>query len=133
MSLTKLLNSIFITDLSHIILEYLQFSGCLEYTLKKKKEGNQVGDSQLEDEIYYSSIYFMTVLPNGNIASGSTNGYIHIWKHDSTLLYIINGHLDRVTSLVAQSNNNLISCSGDKTIKIWSAENSYKNIYTLTG
>ena len=44
---------------------------------------------------------------------------------------IKNAHDDVIIKVIYCSNNNLISCSDDKTIKIWKENNNYENIQIL--
>ncbi|MGB3208709.1 MAG: WD40 repeat domain-containing serine/threonine-protein kinase [Crinalium sp.] len=63
----------------------------------------------------------IAISPNGKIlATGSDDNTIAIWDlANQNLLRTINGHSWSVSSLVFQSNSELISGSWDKTVKIW--------------
>ena len=62
----------------------------------------------------------MTLLPDGSLASGSSDKTIRIWDPKSlqTIKKLI-GHYDRVNSLVLLPDGRLVSCSDDKINKIW--------------
>jgi len=59
------------------------------------------------------------VLPNNIIASGGRSGIIRLWDLDGTYRYNLRGHTFTVNQIVTLDNNQLASCSGDKSIRIW--------------
>lgn len=62
----------------------------------------------------------LAVLKNGNIASGSQDGYIRIWNiRNGNLNHTIPAHSGWVYSLIVLHNGNLVSGSWDYKIKIW--------------
>jgi WD40 repeat protein len=63
----------------------------------------------------------LTILPNGDIVSGSVDITIKIWNpNDGTLKQTLNGHTNWVNALATLPNGDIVSGSSDKTIKIWS-------------
>ena len=67
-----------------------------------------------------SYVASLVVLPNGDIASGSSDSTIKIWN---TTTYeckkTLEGHTDWIRSLVVLQNGDLASSSDDRTIRIW--------------
>ena len=88
-------------------------------------------------EGHFSDIYSMCFSSDGEIlASGSDNNMIILWNCN-TVFNILNTlyHPGRIVSLCFSTNFNhkvLVSCSSNKTIKIWDCENNYKEIITIT-
>ena len=77
-------------------------------------------------------IWTLTLLPNGLIASGSTDLTIKIWDITKTYpLYTLSGHTDAIRALTVINNEYLASCSHDKTIKLWSLS-SYSIVKSWT-
>ena len=71
-----------------------------------------------------NAIYDIIELPNGNIASCSSDNTIKIWSLSSEqCLITLTGHQGTVWNMCLLRDSRLASCSDDKTIKIW-------NIYT---
>jgi WD40 repeat protein len=67
----------------------------------------------------------LTVLQNGDLASGSWDSTIKIWNPiDGTLKRTLNEHTDEVCALTVLQNGDLASGSRDKTIKIWSTKSN---------
>lgn len=66
-------------------------------------------------------IYSLTLLKNGNILCGCEYGMICIFNPKKKNLQFINEriHQDSVQSLLEINKNTFISCSLDKTIKVW--------------
>jgi WD40 repeat protein len=63
----------------------------------------------------------LTVLQNGDLASGSDDKTIKIWNPiDGTLKRTLTGHTNSVLALTVLQNGDLASGSSDTTIKIWS-------------
>ena len=67
-----------------------------------------------------STVYAITILPNGNIVSGSADKTIKIWNSTSfELIDTLTGHTKNVWTLAVLPNGNIVSGSWDKTIKLW--------------
>ncbi|CAF1013692.1 unnamed protein product [Brachionus calyciflorus] len=80
-----------------------------------------------------SGVSSLTVLNNGNLASGSVDRTIKIWNtNDFSLVRTLTGHTDIVRTLSVLKNGNLASGSSDRTIKIWNT-NDGSLIRTITG
>ena len=58
----------------------------------------------------------LEVLPDGRLASGSSDGTILIWDVDTSDYTAFKGHSSDVISLTAVPNGRLVSGSNDKTI-----------------
>ena len=90
----------------------------------------------LKKEVKYSDyIFCLATLNDNRIASGCRDGLINIYKKNYDLDFQIKEHSGRVFYLFTHSNGNLISCSYDKTIKVFSIldnDNNYKCIQTIT-
>jgi WD40 repeat protein len=72
----------------------------------------------------------MTLLPNGLIASGSSDTKIMIWNITKTYpLYTLTGHSNWIRALVVINNQLIASTGYDSTIKLWSL-NTYANSQT---
>jgi WD40 repeat protein len=65
------------------------------------------------------SMYCLAALPNGNLASGSSAGSVHIWNTDGETLAVLKGHLSYVCALAVLCPTLLASASGDGTVKVW--------------
>ena len=90
----------------------------------------------LKKEVKYSDyIFCLATLNDNRIASGCRDGLINIYKPNYDLDFQIKEHSGRVFYLFTHSNGNLISCSYDKTIKVFSFlddDNNYKCIQTIS-
>ena len=90
----------------------------------------------LKKEVKYSDyIFCLATLNDNRIASGCRDGSINIYKPNYDLDFQIKEHSGRVFYLFTHSNGNLISCSYDKTIKVFSFlddDNNYKCIQTIS-
>ena len=73
----------------------------------------------------------LTVFPNTDFASGSSDGTIIIWSSNGDYKRTLHGHTNLVKSLVVLPSGKLASGSKDNTIKIWSADGNLEK--TLTG
>jgi WD40 repeat protein len=108
---------------------------------KLLNERNQTKDFSLsginiKKEVKYSDyIFCLATLNDNRIASGCRDGSINIYKPNYDLDFQIKEHSGRVFYLFTHSNGNLISCSYDKTIKVFSFlddDNNYKCIQTIS-
>ena len=109
---------------------------------KLLNERNQTKDFSLsginiKKEVKYSDyIFCLATLNDNRIASGCRDGLINIYKKNYDLDFQIKEHSGRVFYLFTHSNGNLISCSYDKTIKVFSFldddDHNYKCIQTIT-
>ena len=108
---------------------------------KQLNERNQIKDFSLngisiKKEVKYSDyIFCLATLNDNRIASGCKDGFINIYNLNYDLDFQIKEHSGRVFYLFTHSNGNLISCSYDKTIKVFSIldnDNNYKCIQTIT-
>jgi len=68
--------------------------------------------------------------PDGkNIISGSNDELIKIWDLNGNCLKTLEGHKDRITSLIiTPDSKNIVSGSYDKIIKIWDLETLKKDL-----
>ena len=65
-------------------------------------------------------VYALTTLPNGDLASASSDQTLKIWNpNDGNLKLTLNGHNSLVKALTTLPNGDLVSGADDKTIKIW--------------
>ena len=101
-----------------------------------KTKDFSLGNISIKKEVKYSDyIFCLTTLIDNRIASGCKDGVINIYKANYDLDFQIREHSGRVFYLFTHSNGNLISCSYDKTIKIFSFledDNNYKCIQTIS-
>lgn len=74
----------------------------------------------------------MYVLPDGRIALYGNINYIRIWNPYDNSIIRLEGHTDNIESLCVLGRDQLISGSGDNTIKIWDLS-SYIVKRTLKG
>lgn len=66
----------------------------------------------------------MTLLSNGNLASGSDDKTIKIWNTtDGRLIRTLSNHTNKILSLLVLSNGYLASSSSDFSLKIWNTNN----------
>ena len=82
------------------------------------------------------SIFYVDIKDENNFITSSIND-IKSWIKENNLFTINqnikNAHKDWITKAIYYQKNKIISCSWDKTIKIWEENNdNYKNIQTLT-
>lgn len=60
------------------------------------------------------------VCNNGDYVAGSRYGSLRIYDHSNFLLkFNLIGHNEKIFKIIQLDNNDLASCSADKTIKIW--------------
>jgi len=90
------------------------------------------------EENLYQAKSKLIILNNSVIVAGLSNGEIVIWKklkNKSTLQLVayLAGHSSEVYALTVLKNNSLVSCSGDKTMKIWNqiSPSSFECVNTL--
>ncbi len=79
-----------------------------------------------------SNVKILTLLQNGNLASGSGDNTIRIWSPMLSLIKTLSGHNDAVTTLKVLNNGNVASGSFDSLVKIWNPEDG-SLIFNLTG
>lgn len=68
------------------------------------------------------SVLALAFSPNGNLlATGSTNGVVHIWDIASDkIIASLNGHTDWIRAIeFSHDGNLLVSCGDDQTLRIW--------------
>ena len=83
---------------------------------------------------HFAPVHCLLLLKDNRIASSSADSTIKIFNFSSSKCELsLQGHQSTVTFLSQLTNNNLlISCSHDKSIKIWSiTSNSYKCEHTI--
>jgi WD40 repeat protein/TPR repeat protein len=79
------------------------------------------------------TIYCLTVLPDGRLASGSVDKTIKLWDvKTGQCLHTLTGHSSSVYALTVLPDGRLVSGSLDNTIKLWDASNG-KCLHTLEG
>jgi WD40 repeat protein len=77
-------------------------------------------------------LFALTLLPNGLIASGSSDTTIKIWNGTKTFpLYTLTGHTMAVRALVVINTGFIASGAQDGTIKLWSLS-SYSLVNSWT-
>jgi WD40 repeat protein len=71
-------------------------------------------------EAHSDEIRALTLLPNGDLASGRDDMSIKIWNPmDGTLKRTLTDHTEWISSLAVMNNGLLASASGDRTVRIW--------------
>ena len=66
-----------------------------------------------------------------NLASSSFDKTVKIWDiKNRDCVQILHGHLDKVICVLFHSDGYLITCSNDKTIKIWEQDKNNINLNT---
>ena len=70
------------------------------------------------------SVYALAVHPGvtPRLATGGSNRLILVWTLKGAVLYRLEGHTDRVTSLAFRSDGGLVSGSDDSTIRLWEVD-----------
>ncbi len=82
--------------------------------------------------LHEDGIFALTLLPNGLLASGSTDTQIMIWNVTETSpLYNLSGHTAPIRGLTVINKEYLASCSNYNTVKIWSLSN-YQEVRSWT-
>lgn len=82
----------------------------------------------------HSSIFYVSQLNDGCIVSACSDNAIRVWKliYDKyTLVKRIPAHNDWVLKVNQISNDRMISCSNDFSVKIWMSKEPYELITTL--
>jgi WD40 repeat protein len=79
----------------------------------------QAGSLFLTLQSHTSDVYALTVLQNGNLASGSLDSSVKIWNTDSGALIRTLIHSDPVYSLAVLQNGYLASGSANSKVSIW--------------
>jgi len=126
----------------NVLKDEIKYLKSENYDLKKqlnnynKSKDFSLGNISIKKELKYSDYIFCLASLNDNrIASGCKDGVINIYKANYDLDFQIREHSGRVFYLLTHSNGNLISCSYDKTIKVFSFledDNNYKCIQTIS-
>ncbi|PRP83722.1 hypothetical protein PROFUN_09054 [Planoprotostelium fungivorum] len=75
-----------------------------------------------DQTLYKSTVYSVTALSNGLIASGHWDNIVKIWTLDGTCTATLSGHKAPVWSVAGLSNGQVASGSQDKTMKIWTLD-----------
>jgi ribosome assembly protein 4 len=76
-----------------------------------------------------NDLYALTLLPNGLLASGSSDTKIMIWNITKTSpLYTLTGHTNWVRALVVINAEYLVSGAEDNKIILWSLTNNYAQV-----
>ena len=95
----------------------------------------KVWDRESEKELFTLSghtgysIYTISLLPNGWLASGSSDKTIKLWDlKERKEVKTLTGHTATIASLKVLNNGNLVSYSIDDTIKIWNPCTSDSNL-----
>ena len=79
------------------------------------------------------SVYSLILVKDGNLASGSADETIKIWKRENDQCFkTLQCHTGRIWALESKYTFDLISCSGEESIKIWNVT-SGECIRTLIG
>jgi WD40 repeat protein len=79
-------------------------------------------------------ITYMILLPNGYIASASSDKTVKIWNFEKNILIkTLEGHTEGVSCLALLQDGKIASSAHDKTVKIWDCGNNHKSINTLYG
>jgi len=79
------------------------------------------------------SVRSLAILPDGTLASGSSDKTIRIWDTiTGKTLKLLTGHTYEVRSLAVLLDGTLASCSYDGTIRIWDINNG-RTIKILNG
>ena len=74
---------------------------------------------------HYSWINAISCFPSGNIISVSKDRSINIYEINlNFILKIVNAHDDSIIYVETKGENNFITCSKDKTIKLWIKNNN---------
>ena len=106
-------------------------SGSMDKTIRIWNANSYVCFKILKGHQY--GVEALKCLTSNRLASGS-HGEIKIWDVESEecLQTLLNAHLSSIRGLASLPNGNLVSCSDDKTIKVWDL-NRGACIKTLTG
>ena len=97
--------------------------------IKNIKLGNNILTNIKTINTQNSGIYHLSILKNGDFASSSSDGELTIYDKktfDSKL--IINEHYIALYYFTQLKNGNIITCSGDKTMKIIKINNDKYNV-----
>jgi WD40 repeat protein len=86
------------------------------------------------ENAHTEAIVYVDILDENNFITSANN--IKFWNKKDNLFseknVIENAHNDEIRKIIHFSNYNLISCSRDKTVKLWEINNNkYENITTL--
>jgi hypothetical protein len=119
-------------DNAHFAISCIKFSPIIIWNFSTKLIRHYLSDSR------YGGLHVQTktliLLKSGHLASGSCCSAICIWNQtiDGPCVKILNGHVGCVNDLVSLSYETLLSCSADRTIKVWNL-NSQTVKKTLIG
>ena len=68
----------------------------------------------------FNSVTCLTILPNGQVVSGSEDGSIRIWDANSgECTALLKGHSSWVSCIAALPHNQIVSGSNDSCLRIW--------------
>lgn len=92
------------------------------------------GDFISEIEGHSSSFNGAKVLDDDRIVSwGGDDFALRIWSNEGGLLHALLGHRLAVKEVIELENGNLVSCSADETIRIWSRDGKSLRVLTNVG
>jgi WD40 repeat protein len=81
--------------------------------------------------VFHSGLVIRTVeqISNDVIATGTGGMTICLWNiKDGTLVQELSGHRGHVFGVAPVLNNKIVSCSGDRTVRIWDLSNGHMQI-----
>jgi WD40 repeat protein len=116
--MTRLNDRRIIVCLEGNILLFLRF----DQVLIEDKRINLYNENNIEN-----NIFSIIQLQNNMLVTGHNNGDINFWSIDeeckiNLIKPILNGHNGTVNSIVELSDNLIVSCSDDRTLKIWNSD-----------
>jgi WD40 repeat protein len=117
-SLKKIMNTTIVNVLLSRVLSYAKIY-------------KSIGRTKTTLEGHTHAINSLAILPNGNIASASSDNNIIVWFLTHNYHTKLIGHDNFVHSLISLGNGNLASCSNNGQIKIWNADESFECIQTI--
>eukprot|EP01059_Diplonema_ambulator_P013183 TRINITY_DN23706_c0_g1_i5.p1 TRINITY_DN23706_c0_g1~~TRINITY_DN23706_c0_g1_i5.p1 ORF type:complete len:348 (+),score=67.13 TRINITY_DN23706_c0_g1_i5:73-1116(+) len=104
--------------------------GLRVYDLRKRKETKNLYTKAYGHRDWVTACAF---LEDGRVLSGAQDSKLCLWAKAGVRCTDLTGHTASISALKVNSNNIAVSCSYDRTLKLWDCNGGGQCVGTLTG